>query len=133
MNIVTYHNRPSEFWALLGPYFARSEYRREMPYLKDDDGYVWFVVMDGGKLAGFASLHVDRRGGHLHGLYVVPDYRSQDIATRLVQARLDYLRELGNVHIVNVAGNPKSTPLLQKFGFRPQKQRGQYTMMEMAL
>jgi GNAT superfamily N-acetyltransferase len=84
-------------------------------------------------LAGFASLHVDRRGGHLHGLYVAPDYRGQDVATRLVQARLHYLRELGNVYVVNVACNEQSKPLLKQFGFRPQKQRGQYTVMEMPL
>jgi RimJ/RimL family protein N-acetyltransferase len=133
MQIDIYHDRPPEFWALLGPYFARTEYRREMPYLVDDDGYVWFAVQDDETLAGFASLHVDRRGGHLHGLYVAPVYRGQDVATRLVQARLDYLRELGNVHIANVTVNEQSKPLLVQFGFRPQKQRGQYTVMEMPL
>lgn len=133
MQTDIYYERPPEFWALLGPYFARQEYRREMPYLKDDDGYVWFVAMDGGTLAGFASLHVDRRGGHLHGLYVAPDYRGQDIARQLVQARLDYLRSLGNVHIVTATCNEQSKPLLQEFGFQPRGQRGQYTVMEMPL
>jgi len=132
MNIVTYHERPPEFWALLGPFFARREYRRELPYLVDDDGHIWFVVMDGGTLAGFASLHVDRRGGHLHGLYVASEYRAMSIARQLVKARLDYLRGL-NVHIVNVTCNEQSKPLLQEFGFQPSEQRGQYTMMEMPL
>ena len=57
MKIAEHEDRPAEFWAFMGLFFAQRKYRREMPYLVDDDGYVWYLAMDGDILLGFAAIH----------------------------------------------------------------------------
>ena len=59
MKIVIYEDRPPAFWALMGPFFAQRRYRREMPYLVDDDGYAWFVAQGGEAVAGFVGVDLD--------------------------------------------------------------------------
>lgn len=130
MTMTIYENRPAKFWVAVGPYFASRAVRREMPYLQDDEGYVWFVLTEGKRTIGFASCHVDKSGnGHLHGLYVVPEHRENGVAQRLVKERLEWLQARG-VKLVKTTVNEKSAPVLASCGFVDKGPSGSYRKME---
>jgi len=126
-------DRPPEFYELMGYYLSHRKIRREMPYLIDDDGYVWFVALQDWNVAGFASLHVDKKNeGHLHGLYVVPEHRENGLASRLVKERLAWLKKQG-VAVAHTTATQNSVDLLLKCGFGITGAKGTYTQMEIRL
>lgn len=131
MNIKIYTDteKTAEFYALMGYYFSHRKIRREMPYLIDDDGYTWFVALNGGQVTGFASCHVDKSNvGHLHGIYVGEDHRRKGIASALVKKRLEWLRARGVSEFTAMA-SPKSRSVLARLGFIEVDKKGQYTKM----
>lgn len=124
-------DRPRAFWADMGPFFARREVKREMPYLADDDGYCWWVARAGKTVVGFASAHLDATGGtaNLHGLYVVPSHRGTGIAADLIEKRLGWAQEQG-AKAARVTANAKSAPALLAAGFSQVSEKGQYKVLE---
>lgn len=128
------HQLTPEFWAMMGPFFASKHVRREMPYLCHEEGYRWFVARDeAGTVLGFASLHVDGKGtGHIHGLYVVPEHRRENIAERMLLQQLGYCVLYG-VSKVQVVASVMSKTLFEKNGFGARGARGTYTVMDRSL
>lgn len=122
-------NKGPEFWKLMGYFFASRKVRREMPYLIDDDGYTWFVAVEGKTVVGFSSCHTDKsKTGHLHGIYVVDEHRRKGIASRLVHERLDWMRAHG-VSKFKAVASPKSHTVLLRAGFAEIGNKGKYIVM----
>lgn len=132
--LTIYTDRPPEFWQDMGPFFASRAVKRELPYLADGEGYVWFVLRQAGRVVGFASLHVAKDGsGQLHSLYVDPEHRGNGLASRLVAERLAWLRARGVTRARAIAG-PQAVPVLLRAGFTDAgKDRGSYKTMEVEL
>lgn len=61
MEIVVYEGEydRSGFYSKMGKYFAEKEYQNELPYLHNEDEKIWFVAMEEGEVAGFASLVIE--------------------------------------------------------------------------
>ena len=132
MKITKYAERPAEFWALMGPFFAQRKYRREMPYLVDDEGYVWFLALDGDTLLGFAAVHAMKDHAVVSGLYVREDRRGNGIAKKLISACLKW--SFGEKILkVKTTASPDSRPVFEKMGFSETGQKGKYVMMEVTL
>lgn len=130
--ITTYTDRPDKFWAAMGPFFARREVRREMPYLVDEDGDVWFVARIKKQVVGFVAVSATKKGAsNIHALYVAPQYRGNGIAESLIESALSYLREQGTQSATTTA-NAKSVPLFEAQGFSEVTAKGQYIVMELA-
>ena len=128
--VAVYEDRPKQFWQDMGPFFGSKSVRKEMPYLVDDTGYVWFLVSVHGKVLGFASCHIDKKHvGHLHGLYVVPELRKNGVASQLVKSRIGYLMSK-NILLARTTVNDKSAPLLERHGFIEKSKKGSYKVME---
>lgn len=132
MKIVEYPDRPAEFWALMGPFFAQRKYRREMPYLVDDEGYVWFLAMDGDILMGFVAVHAMKDHAVVSGLYVREDRRGNGLAKKLIAACLKWSAG-EKILKVKTTASPDSRPVFGKMGFSETGQKGQYVTMEVIL
>lgn len=133
MDIQIYQDQDKgpDFWRDMGYYFASRKIRREMPYLIDDDGYTWFLAREAGAVVGFASCHVGKdKTGHLHGIYVEEERRRKGVATALVRARLDWLRQQGCASFHAVA-SPKSQTVLLAAGFVDTGKKGGYIVMSL--
>lgn len=132
MKISKYEDRPAEFWAFMGPFFAQRKYRREMPYLVDDEGYVWYLAMDGDILLGFAAVHAMKDHSVVSGLYVREDQRGNGIAKKLIAACLKWSAGK-KINKAKTTASPDSRPVFEKMGFRETGQKGQYVTMEVML
>jgi GNAT superfamily N-acetyltransferase len=127
VNIDIYEDRPGSFWRDMGPFFALRQVRREMPYLVDDEGYIWFVARGlQGRVVGFASLHISKlTEGYMHGLYVLDEMRKTGIGNRLIADRIRYLTE-HKVSKIFTTANPFSAPILKQHGFQQKSVRGKF-------
>jgi GNAT superfamily N-acetyltransferase len=132
MKIVTYEDRSPEFWARMGPFFAQRRYRRAMPYLVDDDGYIWFLAVDGETVLGFGAVHETKDYGVLSGLYVAEKHRGNGVARKLIDARIRWCLEKG-LKKAKTTASSDSRPIFEKSGFAVTGTKGQYTMMEVMI
>ena len=62
--------------------------------------------------------NLDGRQGYILNIYTVPDWRDHGIATAIVQAMLDYLREIG-VPVATLHATEAGRPIYERFGFAP--------------
>lgn len=129
IKVYTPEMKDYDFWGKMGYFFASRKVRREMPYLIDDENYVWFVSFDGENIAGFAGAHIDNKNvGILHGIYVVDQSRHKGIAKALVKKRLEWLRKQSCKEFHAIV-NSQSKTIIEKFGFVESRKRGTYTKM----
>lgn len=134
METTIYHDRPPEFWSRMGPFFASRAVRKEMPYLSDGPGYIWFVVHDEDHVRAFASVDVDAKGiGHLRNAYVLPGWRGNHAASHLMEERLRYLREKGVTRARTTRRIGKENPFAERHGFRAVGKSGGYEVLEIDL
>ncbi len=94
LQILTMTNQHPDFYRIMGPFLARRSIAKEMangyplePFW-DDDNKQWFVALQDGKLAGFATLQRHDAKILFNDAYVLPDYRRQGIHTLLITERL---------------------------------------------
>ncbi len=45
----------SEFYSLMGKFFAERKYRKMMPYLVNEDNRVWYVVIENNEVVAFIT------------------------------------------------------------------------------
>lgn len=78
-----------------------------------------FVAEDGGKIIGAIMAGHDGRRGYIHHTFVVPDYRNQGIARRLVDNALDALDKEGinKVALVAFKENEGGNAFWENIGF----------------
>lgn len=83
-----------------------------------------YVAEADGRVVGFAigtdTFEIIEETAHLEWVAVDPDYRRRGLATRLLQALLDVVEELGKRRVVAdiASDNRYSRGLAQKLGFR---------------
>lgn len=123
VKVERYNQEDEGFWGLMGRYFASAKVKRELGVaMSSDETYSWFVAFKDGDLAGFCAMSPEKHGSRLRHVYVLPEHRSNGIATQLVG--------------VAIAGSPKPIALTvrkseaafySRFEFKPNgKTRGQY-------
>lgn len=115
-----------EFYQLLGPFLSRREIVRELGYpVWDDDGKVWYVAQEDGRVVGFAALRRDNGKTILTSAYVVPERRRQGIYRLLFDARLREALAPGTV--IEAVVTPQATGMFEQRGFERVGMRGRYT------
>lgn len=87
----------------------------------------YFVAADGDKLVGSAGAFLTEaypsaihglRSGYIFGVYVMPAYRGDGLATRLTQATIDFLRGK-NAYRIRLHASPFGRPIYERLGFVP--------------
>lgn len=129
--IILRHAAPSEkrqLFTLIGEYFASASLRREFGRpMTSDDGYIWFLAMDGETVAAFAALHVRKSGSaELCHAYTLPEYRRQGLNAELVRRRLEWADSTSQVSSVFTIMKPERLPKYAPLGFTEHGQRGRY-------
>ena len=82
------------FYAKMGRFFAEERFVRQMPYLRNKRGTVWFTIERKGEVIAFASLLVKDEYVLFTTEYVEAGYRKQGLFRELTDARFEYCREL---------------------------------------
>ena len=82
------------FYAKMGRFFAEERFVREMPYLRNKYGTVWFTIEKKDQVIAFASLLVKDEYVLFTTEYVEAGYRRQGLFKELTNARFEYCREL---------------------------------------
>jgi GNAT superfamily N-acetyltransferase len=87
----------------------------------------YYVAVDGEQLVGSAGAFLTEaypaeihglRSGYIFGVYVVPAYRGQGLATQLTQATIDFLRAK-NAYSIRLHASPFGRPIYERLGFVP--------------
>lgn len=118
----------AEFYALMGKYFAESKYKKEIPYMSNQKGDVWFVAMDNGTVMRFVSVGETNSKIVLKHDYVEEEYRQNKVFTRLNKERMDYVDKIKKPMEVAV----KEQCLIAywtKRGFKGFRESGSYTYL----
>jgi len=83
----------------------------------------WYVLLDGGRLAGLVQIALHGAGGAIRGevrtIGRVPTYRGRGVGPRLVAEGLRLLREggAGDVDLTVEADNERALDLYRRFAF----------------
>jgi len=90
--------------------------------------YGWLALTDEGAAVGSGGVVVDQHPpgpnnlsgqvGYIMNLSIVPAYRRQGIARRIMQAMLAWLTERG-IHLAALHATNVGRPLYQELGFQP--------------
>lgn len=59
MKIFKENYNNNEFYSIMGKFFAERKYRKLMPYLFNEEGLIWNVIMKDGNVEGFISYKED--------------------------------------------------------------------------
>lgn len=122
MKILRLTNQSPEFYPLMGPFLSRRAIAKEMGGpIWDDDGKIWFVAVDRGKVAGFAAI----RGNVLCSAYVLPDRRGSKVYDALLRERLT-AAPAGTLRAV---ARKAAVGSLRRHGFKAGAKRGAFTTM----
>jgi GNAT superfamily N-acetyltransferase len=122
-----YYDR-TEFYGLMGRYFAEKKYRKEMPYLENSDDHIWFLAFIEGKLIGFGSVVVLKSKVVLSHSYVEEEHRRQGIWSSINEKRLAYAHE-ARKPIEVITKEPYLKEHWIKNGFSVYRMSGRYCYM----
>lgn len=132
-NLEIFEDRPDRFWLLMGPYFASAAVRKELPYLVDKPGDVWFVWVEDDRVHGFLAVTTGGKQMEIHGVYVHPDRRGNGLGKMLAARALKWLIAKGNSGTVRVTANAASAQIWRDIGFVVVSRRGGYEVMEVRI
>jgi hypothetical protein len=82
------------FYSKMGRFFAEERFVRQMPYLRNKYGTVWFTIERKGEVIAFASLLVKDEYVLFTTEYVEVGHDQQGLFKELTNARFEYCREL---------------------------------------
>ena len=115
----------SKFYSHMGKYFAEPKYQKEMPYLANKEGSVWFLVFEGNVLIAFASLHELKNKMVFQHSYVEEPYRKKGIWKKLNENRFKYASNK-NKPIEVITKEEFLKDYWIKNGFEVYRQNGRY-------
>lgn len=113
-----------EFYALMGSFFAEREYRKQMPYLVNEEGRVWIVATEGDQVVGFTSYIVKRTKIDFGYTYSA---KGVELARELNQQRLEKVSGIRKpIEAFTINGEVEDW---LKAGFRVTKETKNYTFL----
>lgn len=120
-------NRDTAFYAIMGPFLSRREIVSELGFPAwDDDGKVWYAMMSGQIVMGFAAVYPKGEGAVFASAYVLPAYRGRGIYSILLDARLADT----SARPITTTATDASRKALEARGFVTKGQRGRYKVMK---
>lgn len=121
------YNR-SEFYSLMGKFFAEPQYKKELPYLTNRDDTVWFIAIDDGEVNGFVAVNESKTLVKLSHDYIVESYRQQGLYKKLNKRRLSYVQK-SNKPLEIIVKERFLIDYWQNKGFKITRTNGAYSYM----
>lgn len=91
-------------------------------YLKDTKMNLFLIAEDKGKMIGFlmAELWKGKKNSFISDIFVIPEYRKQRVASKLMNEHQKTCKKLGIVSIIGLVltNNKKMQKYMKKRGFR---------------
>ena len=110
----------------MGEYFAERSYRKELPYIINDENMEWHLVYEGNTLVGFASAAIDKNKVLFGNMYVLKEHREKGVWSFMA----DYLVEKYNDQTLQIVTNvDKLINAWKKRGFNEVGNRGSYSVL----
>jgi len=131
---LEFHHLPSVVAALAAVPGVTNRDADSLPALErylDRNPGLSVMAYQGAKLAGFLLSGHDGRRGYLNHLIVLPEFRRQGIATRLVESALDRLIIIGiaKVHVDVLAENSLAQTFWQHNGWKLRRDIFRFSMV----
>ena len=123
----------AEFYSKMGAFFAERKYRRDMPYLVNDDNMTWFIITDNGEIVAFGAISFkSEKEVSLENGYTVSEERSKGYWKQVIDARMKYLKESGFTGTIKtiVKLENQVSYLEEKYGFEETRHTTNYHYME---
>lgn len=117
-----------EFYSYMGEVFALKEFRKELPYLCNEPGRVWFLAFEGKQLIGFASFQETRTKIVFQNDYVFLKHRGKGVYKQLMDYRLQHIKGK-NKPIEVICNCLKIAEAYIKHGFKETKKTKNYIFM----
>ena len=75
----TYNDDLSRFYSLMGRFFAEQKYKKELPYLSNNEKKLWKLYFIDNELAGFYSLQNTKSNTLLSDIYVIEKFKNTEL------------------------------------------------------
>lgn len=115
----------SEFYALMGKFFAEPVYRKQLPYLVNRENNIWFIAIENGVVIGFVAINETKNSIKLEHDFVEEACRNNKLYEKLNSTRLAHIKDSGKALEVIV----KEAHLIKywsKLDFKEYRQNGAY-------
>ncbi|MBC8588075.1 GNAT family N-acetyltransferase [Paratissierella segnis] len=116
----------SEFYSIMGRYFAEREFRKELQYIINDESMEWYLFYEGDELAGFSSVSIEKNKVMFGNMYVLESFRNKGVWSFIA----DYLVKEYKSSTIQVLTNiDKLISAWGERGFEVTGNRGSYSVM----
>ena len=117
------YNR-SEFYSVMGKYFAEPNYKKELPYISNKDNTVWYVdINKDGEVLAFNSFEEGNKVEFKTTYFKQNNIKSLESIIKL------QLTHIGNKVIETANSNEKIVKVFKKYGFTEYKKTTNYTFL----
>ena len=128
MMLNSFHEYDYCFFSMMGKYFSRKEYIKEMGcQFYSNENMIWYVLYnDITDVIGFASIEDKGKYYLLDNVYVIQKYRQKGNAKKILK---QLLKENNDKPIKLICNNKIAIDLYEKLGFITYGNNGSYKKM----
>ncbi len=119
-------NNNGEFYKYMGRFFAERIFRKELPYLINDNEKIWYLFFDKKDLAGFCGVVMNQNNTAFTDFYLLPTYRNPENMEYIAK----YMLDLYHSEKIRILTNSmEEMELWERLGFARGKNKGSYTTL----
>lgn len=114
----------TDFYQLMGKFFAERIYRRELPYLINDQEKIWYLFFEKKLLIGFVGIVMNQNSTSFTDFYLLHGYRTNENREFMASYMLD-LYKTERIRILT--NTDEEMKMWEELGFKRNGQKGSYT------
>lgn len=114
-----------EFYSIMGQFFAEEKYRKEMPYMKNNEKREWNLFYRKDNLVGFYSHEQEKGIILISSIYVLEEFRKTGVLTEMLKDMIGGFPEMKIISNNNIL-----LKVLEKNKFKEVSTKGSYKVME---
>jgi hypothetical protein len=115
----------SEFYRLMGPFFALKAYRKTLPYLYNEDTITWFLAIEDDAVIGFMAANNLSSKVLLQHAYVMESKRKCGVWGKLNDERMKFAESMGKP-LETLVNEPFLIGYFEARGFHEVSRMGSY-------
>lgn len=120
----------SEFYSIMGKYFAEKPYKKELPYAENNANKKWYLFYDDHNFIGFLACEYKKHITLLSCVYVNPEFRNQGYCDKIIKYTIEALKDCVLQLTTN---NPYLVKVSVKNKFEQVSEKGSYKVLRRTL